>query len=83
MVLKLYGFRTSASTRYVTLIVKELDIKYEFVNVDLVNNEQGKPEHKAHQPFGKMPYIVSDTKVSSIQHGWISSLIFCKSLLGR
>jgi glutathione S-transferase len=70
MVLKLYGCRSSVATRYVTVIAKELDIKYEFVNVDLANNENGKPEYKAYQPFGKVPYIVSDTKVSSIvQHG--------------
>jgi glutathione S-transferase len=70
MVLKLYGFLGSPSTRYVALIAKELDIKYEFVNVDLANNEHGKPEYKAYQPFGKVPYIVSDTKISSIvQHG--------------
>jgi glutathione S-transferase len=58
MVLKLYGFDFSTSTRRAILILKEANIPFEFISVDLSKGEQMSPEYRAKQPFGVVPCIV-------------------------
>ncbi|KAF9809006.1 hypothetical protein IEO21_07631 [Rhodonia placenta] len=60
MVLKLYGFPSSTCTRRVAVVLKEKNIPYELVPVDLTKNEQKNPEFVKNQPFGQVPYIVEE-----------------------
>ncbi|KIK92775.1 hypothetical protein PAXRUDRAFT_146590 [Paxillus rubicundulus Ve08.2h10] len=60
MVLKLYGYPQSTCTRLVALICKEKDIPYELNVVDLTKGEHKRPDYKAKQPFGQIPYIDDD-----------------------
>ncbi|KIJ64564.1 hypothetical protein HYDPIDRAFT_154224 [Hydnomerulius pinastri MD-312] len=57
MVLKLYGHAHTICTRRVAVVIKELDIPYEFVRVDFLNGETRDPEFLEKQPFGQLPYI--------------------------
>ncbi|EIW80695.1 glutathione S-transferase [Coniophora puteana RWD-64-598 SS2] len=60
MVLKLYGFPISTCTRTVAATCKELNIPYEFINVDLAGGEHKTAEFTAVHPFGQIPYIDED-----------------------
>ncbi|KIJ66148.1 hypothetical protein HYDPIDRAFT_110326 [Hydnomerulius pinastri MD-312] len=60
MVLKLYGYASTACTRLVLLILKEKQIDYEYVAVDLKKGMHKSPVHKEKQPFGQVPYIDDD-----------------------
>lgn len=60
MVLKLYGFPFSTCTRRVALVLKEKNVPYELVVVDLSKGEQKAPAFLERQPFGVVPYIVDD-----------------------
>ena len=60
MVLKLYGSYRSPWVRLVAAILKEKQVPYELVPVDLPNGEHKKPEYLAKHPFGQIPSIVCD-----------------------
>jgi glutathione S-transferase len=58
MVLKLYGTPLSTSTQRAVLVLKEKEVPYEFVPVDLASGEHKAPSYLEKQPFGQVPYIV-------------------------
>jgi glutathione S-transferase len=58
MVLKLYGSSVSGSTRRVALVLREKEVPYEFILVDMSKGEHKTPEFLNKQPFGQVPYIV-------------------------
>ncbi|OJA12276.1 hypothetical protein AZE42_08150 [Rhizopogon vesiculosus] len=60
MVLKLYGYSTSTCTLRVAVVLKEKNVPFEFIAVDLTKGEHKAPEFTAHQPFGQVPYIDDD-----------------------
>ena len=60
MVFKLYGIYRSPWVRLVAAVLKEKQVPFELVPVDLANGEQKTPEYLAKQPFGEVPYIVCD-----------------------
>ncbi|KAH7884261.1 thioredoxin-like protein [Phlebopus sp. FC_14] len=60
MVLKLYGYPTSTCTLRVACVLKEKDVPFEFVAIDLVKGEHKAPDFVAKQPFGQVPYIDDD-----------------------
>ncbi|KAG1781760.1 glutathione S-transferase [Suillus placidus] len=57
MVLKLYGFATSTCTLRVAVVLKEKNVPFEFIPVDLLKGAHKAPEFTAYQPFGQVPYI--------------------------
>ncbi|KAG1870740.1 thioredoxin-like protein [Suillus subalutaceus] len=57
MVLKLYGFTTSTCTLRVAVVLKEKNVPFEFISVDLTKGAHKAPEFTAYQPFGQVPYI--------------------------
>ncbi|TCD67892.1 hypothetical protein EIP91_011826 [Steccherinum ochraceum] len=60
MVLKLHGFAVSTCTLRVATVLKELNVPFEFVPVDITKGEQKVPQHVKIQPFGQIPYIEDD-----------------------
>jgi glutathione S-transferase len=54
--MKLYEFDVSRSTR-VHWVLREADVKYESITVDLVQGEQKSPEFLAINPYGKLPVL--------------------------
>jgi len=58
MVLKLHGFHLSPATRRVLLVLKECDVPFEFISVDLRKGEHKSPEYLTKHPFGVVPLIV-------------------------
>jgi len=60
MVLKLHGARMSTCTRTVAVVARELNVPYEFVDVDFAKAENKSPAFTAVQPFGQVPYIDED-----------------------
>jgi len=50
----------STCTRRVALILKEKNVPYELVVVDISKNENKNPSYLANQPFGQVPYIVEE-----------------------
>jgi len=77
MVLKLYGFVFSTNTQRVFQVLKELNIPYEYVAVDLKSGEQKSPEHLARHPFGVVPYIDDDG------FGLYESRAICRYLVAK
>ena len=61
MVFKLYGIYRSPWVRLVAAVLKEKQVPFELVPVDLANGEQKTPEYLAKHPFGQVPYIVCDS----------------------
>ncbi|TCD71610.1 hypothetical protein EIP91_007357 [Steccherinum ochraceum] len=57
MTIQIYGFPFSVSVRRVLVALKELDVPYELVNVDVTKGENRAPEVLAVQPFGQIPYL--------------------------
>jgi glutathione S-transferase len=55
--MKLYGFPPTRSTR-VLWTLRELDVEFEFVNVDPSKGEHRRPEFLAMNPAGKLPVLV-------------------------
>ena len=54
----LIGFPTSTCTRRVAVVLKEKNIPYEFVTVDLTKGEQKDGQYLAtKQPFGQVPVL--------------------------
>ncbi|EIW80708.1 glutathione S-transferase C-terminal-like protein [Coniophora puteana RWD-64-598 SS2] len=60
MALKLCGSPISTRTRTVAATCKELNVPYEFVNVDLAGGEHKTAEFTAAHPFSQIPYIDED-----------------------
>jgi glutathione S-transferase len=58
MVLKLYGFSLSVYTQAVMIVLKEKNVPFSFVPVDIIQGEHKSPEYLEKQPFGVVPYIV-------------------------
>ena len=59
MVLTPYGASYSTRTKCVAVVLKERDIPFAFVSIDLLKGEAKLPEFLKKQPFGQVPYIVS------------------------
>src|SRR5438046_3792724 len=55
--MKLYGFPPTRSIR-VLWTLRELDVEFEFVNVDPTKGELRRPEFLAVNPAGKLPVLV-------------------------
>ena len=60
MVFKLYGIYRSPWVRLVAAVLKEKQIPFELIPVDLANGEQKTPDYLEKHPFGQVPYIVCD-----------------------
>lgn len=60
MVLKLYGMPVSTCTKRVATALKEYNVPYELVVVDLTKGAHKAPSFTEIQPFGQVPYIVRD-----------------------
>ena len=67
MVLKLYGSPLSGATRVVAFVLHEKKVPFELVPIDFANKEHKTPEYLEKQPFGQVPYIVSDVPVTLFQ----------------
>jgi glutathione S-transferase len=55
--MKLYGFPPTRSIRAFWTL-RELDVEFEFVNIDLTKGEHRRPEFLAVNPAGKLPVLV-------------------------
>jgi len=55
--MKLYGFPPTRSIRALWTL-RELDVAFEFVNVDLMKGEHRRPEFLTINPAGKLPVLV-------------------------
>jgi hypothetical protein len=55
--MKLYGFPPTRSIRALWTL-RELDVEFEFVNIDLTKGEHRRPEFLAVNPAGKLPVLV-------------------------
>ncbi|KAI4522163.1 glutathione S-transferase [Schizophyllum commune Loenen D] len=60
MVLKLYGSDLSTTTPVVALVLHELNVSFEYIQVDMLRDEHKHPDFVAKQPFGCVPYIDDD-----------------------
>ena len=58
MVLKLYGTYISPWVRLVAAVLKEKEVPFEFIPVNMSKREHKSPEYLSKQPFGQVPYIV-------------------------
>ncbi len=66
--IKLYGHELSGNTYKAKLLLSLLDIKYEFVRIDLMKGEHKQEEFLAINPFGQVPTLVdNDIVVSDAQ----------------
>ena len=63
MVFKLYGTYRSPWVRLVAAVLKEKQVPFELVPVDLASGEHKSPEYLAKHPFGQVPYIVCDSLI--------------------
>jgi glutathione S-transferase len=57
MVLKLYGGERSQPTLRVALVLKEKNVPFDFIAVDVRNAQHKTAEYLQRQPFGQIPYI--------------------------
>ena len=73
MVLKLYGSSRSPATRLVALIAKEKNISFEFVGIDFPSREHKSAAYLEKQPFGQVPYIVSNPVICWYVGGYRST----------
>lgn len=58
MVLKLYGWTRSVATRRAACILKEKNVPFQFIDIDITKGEHKAADYLAKQPFGQVPYIV-------------------------
>ncbi len=54
---KVYGHAKATCTQRVLILLEELELKYEFIEVDIAAGEQKEPAYKEMQPFGKVPVV--------------------------
>ncbi|KAJ7495467.1 thioredoxin-like protein [Mycena latifolia] len=59
-ILKLYGYPFSACTRRAATALFELEIPFEFIEVNVATGEHKTPAYLEKQPFGQIPYIDDD-----------------------
>lgn len=59
--LTLYGSKMATCTQRVLILLEELELKYDFENIDLIKGEQKTKEFLKLQPFGKIPVVEYDT----------------------
>ena len=62
--MKLYGFAPTRTIRALWML-RELDVDFEYVQVDLTKGEHRRPEFLAVNPAGKVPVLVDDDFVLS------------------
>src|SRR5262245_62060575 len=62
--MKLYGFAPTRTIRALWML-RELDLDFEYVQVDLTKGEHRRPEFLALNPAGKVPVLVDDDLVLS------------------
>lgn len=82
MVVKLYGDVRSSCTQRALTILKEKDVPFEYHHVDFAKGEQKSPEYLAKQPFGQLPYLVSNPSkndflvvlIAGLGRRWLHSL---------
>lgn len=55
--LTVYGHHKATCTQRILILLEELDLKYDFNEVDLSNGEQREEEYLKLQPFGKVPVV--------------------------
>lgn len=65
MVLKLYGMAKSTCTLRVATVLKEKEVPFEFVPVNLQAGEHKSPAYLEKQPFGQVPYVVNANSSTS------------------
>jgi glutathione S-transferase len=66
--IKLYGHEISGNSYKVKLLLELLNIKYEWIKVDLLKGEQKSPEYLALNPFGQVPLLIDgETKLADAQ----------------
>ena len=59
MVLKLYGLPMSPAVQAVAATLKETNVPYELVMIDVMGGENKKPEYLENMhPFGMIPVLV-------------------------
>lgn len=56
--LTLYGNKITTCTQRVSILLEELNLKYELREIDLMNSQQKDSRYLELQPFGKVPAIV-------------------------
>lgn len=61
MVVKIYGSPKSPNVQRVLIVLKEKEVQYELVKVNLFLFENNAPEYLKHQPFGQIPYMVCES----------------------
>ncbi|KAL1674153.1 glutathione S-transferase [Schizophyllum commune] len=57
---ELYGSDLSTTTPVVALVLHELNVPFEYIQVDMLRDEHKHPDFVAKQPFGCVPYIDDD-----------------------
>ncbi|KZP17632.1 glutathione S-transferase-like protein [Athelia psychrophila] len=60
MVLTLYGVPMSTCVKRVAVVLKEKEIPFTFVQIDMRKGEHKTAEYLEKQPFGQVPYINDD-----------------------
>ncbi|KAF5350518.1 hypothetical protein D9756_008530 [Leucocoprinus leucothites] len=60
MVLKFYGYTHSTAAKIVAMVLREKQIPYEYIPIDLGTRENRASEYLALQPFGQVPTIDDD-----------------------
>ena len=56
--IKLYGHELSGNVYKIRLFLSLLDLKYEFIQLDLFKGEHKQPEYLKLNPFGQVPLLV-------------------------
>jgi glutaredoxin len=64
MVLRLYGSSHATCTRRVGIILREKNISFELIEIDIMKGEHKLPQYLQKQPFGQTPYIVRSLLLS-------------------
>lgn len=63
MKIKLYGLKQSTCTQRVLILLHELELPYEFQNIDLFSGEHKQEDYLLIQPFGKIPALEYNKKI--------------------
>lgn len=58
MVVKIYGHHGSSCTKRVAVTLREYNVPYEIILVDLPKGAHKSAEHLKIQPFGQIPVLV-------------------------
>jgi glutathione S-transferase len=68
MVLKLYGSNLSTCCRRVVTVLKEKQVPYELIEINMMKGEHKTTEYINKHPFGQIPYIVRVSLNPSSRH---------------